>query len=276
MMSMKPVYTDTSPKSLLNKGSGYLTGYSHTLNPYVGCSFACSYCYVKQMPVALFRQASWGSWVDIKQGAASLFRKEYQRAAAKGAVTIFMSSSTDPYQPIEHKEQITRSLLEAMTEQPPDFLLIQTRSPLVSRDIDLLQQLGSKVRVSMTVETDLEEIRKHFSPYAPPIAARLRAIRELAEAGIAVQATIAPVLPSSERFPQLLNTLPLQHVCVDDYYMGDGSGGKRTERNGTAALYRELGLEDWYSKDAWRLVYERLREVFSDEQLRVSQQGFAP
>lgn len=74
-----------------------------------------------------------------------------------------MSSSTDPYQPIEQKEKVTRSLLEVMVEDPPDFLLIQTRSPLVSRDIDLLQQLKEKVRVSMTIETDSETIRKHFT-----------------------------------------------------------------------------------------------------------------
>lgn len=80
-----------------------------------------------------------------------------------------MSSSTDPYQPIEQKEKVTRSLLEVMVEDPPDFLLVQTRSPLVSRDIDLLQQLKDKIRVSMTIETDSETIRKHFTPKAPPI-----------------------------------------------------------------------------------------------------------
>ncbi len=83
-----------------------------------------------------------------------------------------MSSSTDPYQPIEHKEKITQSLLEIMVDNPPDFLLVQTRSPLVLRDIKMLQQLGTKVRVSMTVETDREDIRKHFTPYAPPIPAK--------------------------------------------------------------------------------------------------------
>ena len=75
-----------------------------------------------------------------------------------------MSSSTDPYQPVEAQEQITRSLLETMLMELPDFILVQTRSPLVTRDIDLLQKLGERVRVSMTVETDQDDIRKHFTP----------------------------------------------------------------------------------------------------------------
>lgn len=66
----------TTPKTLLNKGSGFLADYSHTLNPYTGCSFACSYCYVRQMPVAKFRKAEWGSWIDIKQQAAVVLRKD--------------------------------------------------------------------------------------------------------------------------------------------------------------------------------------------------------
>ncbi|MED4779081.1 SPL family radical SAM protein [Brevibacillus choshinensis] len=263
------------PKTLLNKGTGFLTDYSHSLNPYTGCSFGCSYCYVRQMPVSLFRQDEWGTWVDIKKEAASLLRKELSRAKAKGKVTIFMSSSTDPYQPIEYKEQVTRSLLEVMVQEPPDFLFVQTRSPLVTRDSDLLLRLGERVRVSMTVETDREDIRKAFSPQAPPIQARLKALAQLKAAGVPTQATIAPLLPSSEAFPELLAPL-VNRVCVDDYFMGDGSGGKRTRSLGIYKLYEELGLEEWYQPAAYEIVYERLRQVFSDDQLYLSQKGFAP
>lgn len=220
---MKPSVFYKMPKTLLNKGTGFLTYYTHSLNPYTGCSFGCSYCYVRQMPVAMFRQQEWGTWVDVKQEAASILRKELRRAKAKGNVTIFMSSSTDPYQPIKHKEQVTRSLLAVMAEDPPDFLLVQTRSPLVARDIDLLQRLGDRVMVSMTVETDREEIRRHFTPDAPPIQARMQTLRRLAEAGIPVQAALSPLLPSSEAFAEKLAAV-VNRVCVDDYFMGDGSG----------------------------------------------------
>ena len=64
------------PKTILNKGTGYLSGYSHSLNPYTGCAFGCSYCYVRQMPVSLFRKEEWGTWVDVKMETANLLYKE--------------------------------------------------------------------------------------------------------------------------------------------------------------------------------------------------------
>jgi DNA repair photolyase len=268
-------YLFKNPKTILNKGTGYLSGYSHSLNPYTGCSFGCSYCYVRRMPVSIFRNAEWGTWVDIKRGAAEVFHKELRRAKSKGPITIFMSSSTDPYQPIEYKERVTRSLLEVMVCDPPDFLFVQTRSPLVRRDMDLLQRLGDKVRVSMTVETDLEDIRRYFTPYAPPISARLKTLEILAQAGVPTQATIAPILPSSEKFAELLRPL-VNRVCVDDYYMGDGSGGKRTRGLGIHTLYEQLGLEQWYHPNAYMTVLERLKELFPEDQLYVSQKGFEP
>ncbi|WP_088832047.1 SPL family radical SAM protein [Paenibacillus tyrfis] len=263
------------PKTLMNKGSGFLSGYSHTLNPYTGCAFSCSYCYVRQMPVSTFRKQEWGTWVDIKKEAAPTFQKELLKAKAKGPVTIFMSSSTDPYQPIEHKEKITQSLLEIMVNNPPDFLLVQTRSPLVRRDMKMLQQLGTKVRVSMTVETDREDIRKHFAPYAPPIPARLKTLQLLAEFGIPAQVAIAPVLPSSERFAEILRPL-VNRVCIDDYFLGDGSGGKRTHKMGLQALYRNLEMEEWYHPSVYQMVYKRMREYFSEDELFISQKGFEP
>lgn len=268
-------FYNKEPKSILNKGTGFLSGYTHSLNPYAGCAFACSFCYVRQMPVSLFRQKDWGTWVDVKRGAAEVLRRQLRTAKKKGMVTIFMSSSTDPYQLIEHQEQVTRSLLEVMAEEQPDFLLVQTRSPLVTRDIDLLKQLGARVRVSMTIETDQDEMRKLFTPSAPPIAARLRALARLTREGIATQAAIAPLLPSSENFPQLLREAT-SRVCIDDYFNGDGSGGKRTERLGLASLYREHGLDEWYHPDALRKVVERMQEVFQDGEWFISQQGFEP
>ncbi|MDD9266932.1 radical SAM protein [Paenibacillus sp. GCM10023248] len=262
-------------KGLLTKASGFLEGYTHTLNPYIGCAFACSYCYVRQMPVALFRSEAWGSWVDVKENAAALLAEELAKAKRRGPVTIFMSSATDPYQPLEYQERLTRSLLEAMIAEPPDFVFVQTRSPLVKRDADLLQALGCRVRVSMTVETDREDIRRAFASSAPPIPARLAALRELAARGIPVQAAIAPVLPSSEHFAERLAGI-VERVCIDDYFMGDGSGGRRTARIGVRAIYDALGLPDWYGPDAFKRVHEQLLRHFPQERVLVSQEGFLP
>ncbi|MCH1625246.1 SPL family radical SAM protein [Ferdinandcohnia quinoae] len=261
------------PKTMLNKGTGFLSGYTHSLNPYTGCTFGCSYCYVRQMPVSLFREGEWGEWVDVKSGAAEVLDKELNRAKTKGKVAIFMSSSTDPYQPIEFQEKVTRSLLEVMVENPPNFLLVQTRSPLVSRDIDLLQHLGKGVRISMTIETDLETIRKQFTPGAPPIQARMKTLEELARAGIPTQVAVAPILPSSEHFAEKLKSV-VDRVCLDDFFMGDGSGGKRTKRLGIETKFLELGLQEWYGPTAFERVFERFASVFSEDEIFVSKEGF--
>ncbi len=263
-------------KQLLTPASGFLEGYTFSLNPYIGCSFGCSYCYVRKMPVNLFRKEEWGTWVDIKRNSQDRYLLEMKRARKKhDSVSIFMSSSTDPYQPIEHDARITRSILEAMVEEQPDFLFIQTRSPLVERDIDLIKKFSNKVVVSMTIETDLEHIRKIFSPSAPPISARLRVLKTLVDEGIAAQAAIAPMLPSSEEFASKLANI-VDRVTIDDYFMGDGNNGKRTKSMGIEKLYIEHNLEEWYHPDAYKMVVDQFLHHFSDEQVFVSQEGFLP
>ncbi|MCR8643232.1 radical SAM protein [Paenibacillus sp. N1-5-1-14] len=272
---MSTTITFSKPKTILNPASGYLDGYTHTLNPYSGCSFACSYCYVRQMPIALFHEGDWGNWVTVKEGAAEVLRKDLAKARRKGEVTIFMSSSTDPYQPAEYEQQVTRSLLEVMIESPPDFLFVQTRSPLVTRDIDLLQALGDRVRVSMTIETDREDVRQSFTPSAPPLAARFKALQQIVQANIPAQATIAPALPCTEHFAQKLSEI-VDKVCLDDYFMGDGMKGKRTERIGVRAIYEQMGLDEWYNRDAYKKVLEQLQMYFTEDQIGISQDGFKP
>jgi len=127
-------------KKILSEAKGYLDiGFTHSLNPYSGCVFACKYCYVREMPIQKFKEMPWGEWVDIKTNAAENYRKEMTKLRRNNKpVHLFMSSATDPYQPIEAKATVTRRLLEEMIDNPPDLLQIQTRSPLIARDLDLL------------------------------------------------------------------------------------------------------------------------------------------
>jgi len=263
------------PSRWLNPAGGFLTGYSHTLNPYAGCAFGCSYCYVRRMPVGLFRKQPWGGWVDVKRFERAAFDREWSRALAAGPVRVFMASATDPYQPAEYRYRITRSLLECMADRPPAFLLLQTRSPLVLRDVDLLLRLGGRVRVSLTLETDLEEVRRRFTPAAPPLAARWRALRQLREAGIPVQAAVSPLLPCSEAFAgRLAEAAP--RIVVDDFFRGDGSGGKRTARLGIAEHYRALGLGDAYAPETADRFLRELEPLASAGAVRFSREGFLP
>ncbi|PZD93857.1 radical SAM protein [Paenibacillus sambharensis] len=264
------------PSKWLTPASGYLTGYTHTLNPYTGCAFGCSYCYVRRMPVGLFRKETWGEWVDIKRDPSGGFRREWLKAVAKGPVTVFMASATDPYQPIEYKERVTRSILEAMVEAPPQFVLVQTRSPLVTRDIDLLRELGERARVSMTIESDLEESRKHFAPSAPPLAARWRAVQELREADVPVQIAVSPLLPHSGRFAEQLLQAS-QRIVVDDFFRGDGSLGRRTSQLGVRALYEELGKQQQYSPETADSFFEELKSrADAGSAVLWGQEGFLP
>ncbi|GIQ67865.1 radical SAM protein [Xylanibacillus composti] len=279
MRSSKPnkvVIRHRPTKQWLTPTGGYLTGYTHTLNPYAGCDFACSYCYVRRMPPALFRGLPWGEWVDVKEADPSRFAAELARKKRKGPVRIFMSSATDPYQRLEAKEQVTRALLEAMAADPPDFLLIQTRSPLVTRDLDLIRRLRPHVRVSMTIETDREDVRQAFSPGTPPLAARRQACLALREAGIPLQIAVSPLLPCTDRFAGQLARLAPDRVVLDDFFMGDGSGGKRTKQLGLQPIFADLDAEEWYQPDAYRRILALLKNALPEGAVYVSQPGFLP
>lgn len=267
----------TEPRRFLQPASGYLQDYDYTLNPFVGCVFACKYCYVRAMPIARFHEGQWGSYVDVKQLNSASFTRELIAARKRGTVRIFMSSSTDPYQPIEYREQRSRTLLEQMVAHVDliDFLFIQTRSPLVTRDIDLLQALAQRVMVSMTIETDLEDVRRRFTPYAPPLPKRYEALRTLRDNGILTQVAVSPVLPASDHFASSLRDLA-DYVVIDDYFMGDGASGKRTKQLHVEELYTPDEFEDWYQPHAYQKTLTQFQTIFPTEQVYVSRMGFLP
>ncbi|PKG24684.1 SPL family radical SAM protein [Niallia nealsonii] len=266
-------------KKILTEAKGYLdVGFTHSLNPYSGCAFSCKYCYVREMPIQRFKEIPWGEWLDIKTNAAENYRNEMMRLRKKNKpVNIFMSSATDPYQPIERKTNITRGILEEMIEYPPDFLQIQTRGPLITRDIDLLVKLKEKcdVLVSMTIETDREDIKQLFSPFAPGIKLRLKALKEVYDAGISTQASISPVLPFTPDFPKVLAGI-VDHIWIDTLSIGDGSMGKRSERLGMPNLFQEHELLKWYSKDIHVRVEKYFTKYFPSERIRVSKKEAFP
>ena len=187
-------------RRLLTPTGGYLSAFSHTLNPYAGCAFGergCGvYCYVAESPIGRFAGRPWGQWLRVKTNAAEALRRELERQPRLDEVRIFMSSATDPYQPAESRYRITRSILEVFCELPVGLLLLQTRSPLVERDLDLLAELPF-AWLSMTVETDDDEVRRALTPTCPSIERRFAAMRRARALGIAVQAAVSPVLPHS-------------------------------------------------------------------------------
>src|SRR5262245_4309590 len=199
-------------KSILNPTGGFLASYTHSLNAYQGCAFgkgSCPYCYVRAMPIQRFAGAPWGEWVRAKVNAPELLARELdalRRNWSFGALRIFMSTATDPYQGAESRLQLTRRLLEVFASCG-DFglLVVQTRSPLVERDTDLLTQLGPRVAVSLTIETNRDEVRRQITPTSPSIERRLTILARLTGAGIQTQAAISPILPcDAEEFANLI------------------------------------------------------------------------
>lgn len=266
--------------SALTRASGFLIGYTHSLNPYTGCRFACSYCYVRGMPLHRYHEPAipWGEYAHPRTGIAEQLENELKRFEKKGAldgVAVLMSSATDPYQPLERRWRLTRACLEAFVRHPPALINVQTRSPLVQDDFTLLRELGERCWLNVSLETDLEDVRRVVTPRCPPLAARIEALRSARGAGLNVQVTVSPCLPFSsvETFGHLL--IELGHrVIVDSYVAGDGQRGRRTAATHVPDIYREHGWPDWRSEAQPRALYEWLRERMGDR-VGWSQQGFA-
>lgn len=179
--------------SILTRATGFMADYDFTLNPYGGCSFGCSYCYAAFFARDQARVDSWGYWVEVKQNALQRLRSMRTPLAGK---TIYMSSVTDPYQPIERRLGLVRELLTELVKLDVR-LVVQTRSPLVTRDIELLKRFRA-VRVNMTVTTDSDTVRKAFEPHCPGNRPRLAAIAAVHAAGIQTAITMTPLLPVAD------------------------------------------------------------------------------
>jgi DNA repair photolyase len=271
--------------ALTHQSGGYLNTYTHSLQPYSGCAFGqetafgqgCPYCYVRRLPVALFKDEPWGSWVEAKRNVADVLQSELKRFARKDKLAelrVFMSSATDPYQGVEANLKLTRSCLEQFVKYPPGLLVVQTRSPMVIRDVDLLLQLREQVWVSMTIETDDDEVRKLFTPTSPTVESRLRAMRTLHEAGIRVQAAISPMLPNHpEDFARQLRSC-CSRAVVDTLFHGDGARGRRSEALGMRDKFERAGYGKWYHPHAHEPLLAALRKELGSERVAFSQDGF--
>jgi DNA repair photolyase len=262
-----PLYVETYEASqILTRGAGYLSEYDYSLNPYIGCSFGCSYCYAAFFaPVE--RQKSWGDWVRVKQNAALKLTRMRRSLDGK---TVYMSSATDPYQPTERGINLTRSLLPILAERGVR-LVVQTRSPLVVRDIDLLSQF-QEVCVNFSVTTDSEVVRLAFEPRNPPIPERLRAARLIADAGIPVAITMTPLLPieNPKGFSQQVLATGARRFVVEQFAETAGHF-----RAGTGEAATRLAGKLGWDADRYRQVRDELVDMLSPN-VREGASGFSP
>jgi len=182
-------------KSILSRSKVY----DYVVNPYVGCQHACSYCYARFMKRFTGHRESWGHFVDVKINAPDLLSKEIKK---KRKGTVWLSGVCDPYQPLEAKYKLSRRCLEILVQN--DWpVVIQTRSPLVLRDVDIINK-SEDVEVGLSITTSNDEIRKVFEPNSPSIMERLRAIELLHQNGVRTYVMIAPILPEAEGLIRIL------------------------------------------------------------------------
>ena len=218
--------------------------YDYVVNPYTGCQHACSYCYSRFMKRFSGHKEPWGEFVDVKINAPDLLRTEISK---KKLGRVWISGLCDPYQPLEAKYKLSRECLEIL-KQHHWPVTVQTRSPLILRDIDILQQ-ANDFEAGLTVTTADDRIRKLFEPGAPPIKDRLDALDSLHRAGIRTYAMIAPMLPGAEGLGELLRG-KVDYVLIDrmNYHYADW-------------VYRKHGLEDKLICDFFDRTSSELADV---------------
>ncbi len=217
-MAVKEVYA----KTVLSKSKVS----DYTINPYIGCEHGCTYCYARFMKRFTGHKEKWGRFVDVKINAAICLQREIKK---KRPGRVWISGVCDPYQPIEEKYELTRRCLEILSKHGWP-VTIQTKSPLVKRDLKLLRTFND-IEVGLTITTGGENIRKIFEPNSPAIKERIETLEKLHSAGLKTYAMIAPILPEAEGLVTLLSE-KVDYVLVDrmNYHYADWA-------------YRKYGLE---------------------------------
>jgi DNA repair photolyase len=271
-------------KSILTPTGGFLaSGYTHSLNPYLGCGFAGAVCGIfcyAQHQQWITRGRSWGLY-GAKANIREAYRRDYDklkrpRRGEPRPLRIFLASSTDPYLPHEQRLGLTRAILEEMQRRPPDVLVLQTHTTLIRRDLDLIRTLAAlcELWVSITVETDMERV-PGFPPHASSPAKRLETLKYFREAGVPTQAAISPLLPLAEprTFVRCLD-VACDRVILDHYLLGDGSHGARTRRTDFLQRLERAGFTEWIGLEKFWEMRDLLASVLGVERVLVSAEGF--
>jgi DNA repair photolyase len=201
---MRVEYREEPCRSALNRVKGMMFEWS--LNPYMGCVHRCTFCYVRAFERRADRPSDerYGTSIRVKVNVVDVLRKELARPSWERD-TVAVGAATDPYQPAEGRYRLTRGCIQAFAEASNPFSLI-TRGPMIIRDLDVLTEAARRAKVSITfsIPTLDEEVWRKTEPSTAHPRQRLRAVRELVEAGIKVGVGMAPILPGiSDRPDQL-------------------------------------------------------------------------
>ncbi|MES2358232.1 MAG: radical SAM protein [Gemmatimonadota bacterium] len=227
-------YFATRARSVLNAPEA--TGMNFwSVNPYVGCAFGCTYCYARYAHRYVMERAadhdrledglsddfeSMAPWlaferrIFVKRDAPEILARALRTGGERylGLIngdTILIGSATDPYQPAERRFRVTRRILEVLAEHPGLNIVIISKSPLITRDVDLLRRIArhSRIHVQISLITVDRELARRIEPRSPTPDSRLRAIARLRDAGIETGVNCMPVLPGITDDPAALDEL---------------------------------------------------------------------
>lgn len=227
-------YHAARAKSVLNGPESTGMGY-WSVNPYVGCAFGCTYCYARYAHRYALDRAIAGSapgdalreeiesvppWlaferhVLVKENAPALLRHELRPGSARlGALlrgeVLVIGTATDPYQPAERRFRVTRGVLDAVAEHSGLSIVVITKSPLITRDVDVLRRIAerSALTIHLSLITMRRDLARLIEPRAPTPEARIRAVNRLRQAGMEVGINVMPVLPGITDNPSDLTEL---------------------------------------------------------------------
>jgi DNA repair photolyase len=200
-------YREEPCRSALNRVQGM--GFGWSLNPYMGCVHRCTFCYVRAFEQRADRPSGdrYGASIRVKTNVAEVLRRELARPSWSREV-VAIGAATDPYQPAEGRYKLTRACLEVLGDEANPVQII-TRGPMIVRDIDVLVRAASRaaVHVTFSVPTLDHEIWRRTEPGTAPPRQRLRALKQLVDAGIKAGVGMAPILPGLSDKPELLRAV---------------------------------------------------------------------
>jgi DNA repair photolyase len=203
-MGMSAEYREEPCRSALNRVQGM--GFKWSLNPYMGCVHRCTFCYVRAFEKRADRPSDerYGTSIRVKTNVAEVLRRELGRRSWEREI-VAIGAATDPYQPAEGRYKLTRGCLEVLGDFANPIRII-TRGPMIVRDIDVLARAAERASVAVTfsVPTLDHEIWQRTEPGTAPPHQRLRALKQLVDAGIQVNVGMAPILPGLSDRPELM------------------------------------------------------------------------
>lgn len=251
--------------SILSTTTGFIAqaGFTHSLTPARNCTFGCSYCYVPTMRIYGGLKPDdwthWGQFTTFKSNAPALLKRQLHAAQI-----IYCSPLVDPYQPAEATEQLMPRILDQLLARPPKLFVVQTRGPLIVRDLARLVELSrrSSVRVSFSLTTDREDVRRIYEPNCAPLMQRLDVMRTLRDAGIMTFATLAPLLPCD---PEKLAGLALEatehDIIGDPLHVRATKPRGATTRDAAFAITWRHEFSAWLEPEFQAEVTERISKV---------------